>query len=140
MPIGYADKNSILSNKLKIIYAPELYLFALLSSKMHNIWIDSIGGKYGPSFIYSTRIIYNNFPVPSIKEEEKIELKKLSNELLDLRNKFFDKNIAYLYNNETMPNSLKKIHNKIDDLVDKVYANKIFERSGQTFIPIQNVC
>ena len=94
---------------------------------MHNIWIDSIGGKYGPSFIYSTRIIYNNFPVPSIKEEEKMELKKLSNELLDLRNKFFDKNIAYLYNNETMPNSLKKIHNKIDDLVDKIYANKIFE-------------
>lgn len=139
VPIGYADENAILSNKLKIIYSSEIYLLSLLSSKMHNVWIDSIGGKYGPSFIYSTRIIYNNFPIPEISIEDKNILTNLTYELLDTRDKFFDKNISYLYNNETMPNSLKKIHQKIDDTVDQIYSKKSFFNDDERLLRLFNL-
>jgi len=126
IPVGYADKSLILSDALKIIYSPPLYLIAILSSRFHNIWIKNIGGRLETNIRYSTEVIYNNFPIMSLNEDQKKKLSELSLELLDCRDKFFDKNIAFLYNFETMPNSLKRIHQKIDFEVDLLYSKKDF--------------
>jgi len=131
VPVGYAEKSIIFSNSIKIIYSPPIYIFAIISSKMHNVWIKNIGGKLRNDIRYSAEIIYNNFPVPTIDDNMKDVLTDLSYELLDLRDKFFDKSIAFLYNKRSMPDSLKIAHKKIDDAVDQIYSKKTFSHDNE---------
>lgn len=139
VPVGYADKEIILSDALKIIYQPEIYYLSLLSSKIHNVWIKNIGGRLETNIRYSTEIIYNNFPILNIDDNKKKILKDLSYELLDCRDKYYDKTIAYLYNDETMPNSLKNIHKKIDDAVDQIYSTKAFLNDNERLACLFNI-
>ena len=126
VPVGYGEKETIFSNTIKTIYNSPLYLMAILSSKMHNVWIKNIGGKLETNIKYSIEIIYNNFPIINLNNEQIKKLNDLSIQLLDCRNKFFDKTIAYLYNDETMPNSISAIHKLIDEVVDSIYCKKSF--------------
>ena len=126
VPVGYADKEIIFSNSIKIIYDSPLYLIAVLSSRMHNVWIKNIGGRLREDIRYSTEIVYNNFPIINLNKEQIKKLNDLSTHLLDCRNKFFDKTIAYLYNDETMPNAIREIHKLIDEAVDFIYSKKSF--------------
>ena len=139
IPVGYGDKKLILSDALKIIYSPPIYFMAILSSRIHNVWIKNIGGRLETNIRYSTEIVYNNFPIFDLNENNKKELTDLSYKLLDCRDKFFDKTIAFLYNNQTMPNSLIKIHQEIDDCVDKIYSKKGFLNDNERLAMLFNM-
>lgn len=126
VPVGYANKEVVLSNALKVIYSPPIYFIAILSSRIHNVWLKNIGGRLKNDVQYSTEVVYYNFPLPKLDENCKKKLANLSYKLLDSRDKFFDKTISFLYNKNTMPISIKKIHKEIDDCVDNIYSKKPF--------------
>lgn len=126
VPVGYGDKEIVLSNALKVIYSPPIYFIAILSSKIHNVWFKNIGGRLKNDVQYSTEVVYYNFPLPKVDEEHKKKLTDLSYKLLDYRDKFFDKTISFLYNINTMPNTIKEIHREIDICVDNIYSKKFF--------------
>jgi len=126
VPVGYGSKDLILSNALKIIYSPLIYFIAILSSKIHNVWLKNIGGRLKNDVQYSTEVVYYNFPLLKLEEDHKKKLTDLSYKLLDCRDKFFDKTIGFLYNFSSMPNSVKEIHKEIDQCVDRIYSKKSF--------------
>ena len=47
IPIGFLEKNVIVSNAAHVIYDPPLYLLSILCSYMHMKWVFTVGGYLG---------------------------------------------------------------------------------------------
>lgn len=126
IPIGFLDKDIVVSNAAHVIYDPPLHMLAILCSFMHMKWVFTVGGYLGPGIRYSSSLCYNTFPFPKISSSQKKDLENLSLKLIDVREKYSEKTMAELYDFEKMPSLLKKIHNEIDLKVDNMYTKRKF--------------
>jgi len=70
IPIGLLDADSIVADA-QVIYDAEYYIYALLCSWLHTIWLRAIGGRLKTDYRYSSALCYNNFPVPSLSSAQK---------------------------------------------------------------------
>lgn len=120
IPMGFVNKNYIASDSTILIPTDSKVIFGILMSKIHMIWIKTIGGKLKGDYRYSTSL-YNNFPFPSTNNKEKIE--KCVENILEIRKKY-NSTLFTLYSPETMPPDLKKAHEKLDKEVEKSYINE----------------
>ena len=126
IPIGFLDKEISISDGAHVLYDPPIYILSILSSKMHMIWVFSVGGYLGSGIRYSSRLCYNAFPFPKINQDQKNLLEDLAFKLIDEREKYSDKKLSELYDPKKMPENIKKIHAQIDLAVDKCYKEKVF--------------
>jgi len=127
IPIGINNKEIIASGSCLIIPSDDLFLFGILTSEMHMIWIKYVCGRMKSDYQYSSSIVYNNFPFPenvTAKQREKVA--NLAQKILDIRNKYSDSSLADLYNPLTMPPDLLKAHQSLDKAVDLCYAKQTF--------------
>jgi type I restriction-modification system DNA methylase subunit len=124
IPIGFMEPPIIPSNKVKIIEQASIELFGLLTSKMHMVWNEFIGGKLELRNIYSSGMVYNTFPIPDKKLDN---LKIHAEKILDEREKHLSSTMAEMYNQTTMPPDLKRAHQNLDKVVDRLYRNESFE-------------
>ncbi|WP_047241332.1 DNA methyltransferase [Corynebacterium epidermidicanis] len=127
IPIGYLDSNTVISNLAFAIYDAEPWLFSLLTSKMHMVWVRAVGGQLETRLRYSNTIVYNNFPVPPLSDEVKEALTKVALRVLDVREYHCDRTLAELYDREKMPQDLREAHHAVDKLVDSLYGEQVFD-------------
>ena len=66
LPIGLFDKDYVISNAARTLTEFEPYLFGILSSKMHIVWIKAVSGRMKDDVQYSVSLSYNTFPFPPI--------------------------------------------------------------------------
>lgn len=85
IPIGYVDKDTIISDSAFTVYNAELWLFAILTSKMYNLWVRAVGGSLETRIRYSATLCYNTFPFPKLTTVEKEELEELTQDILNIR-------------------------------------------------------
>lgn len=126
IPIGFLDKDTIISNSAFAIYDAELWLFALLTSKMHNIWVRAVGGSLETRIRYSATLCYNTFPFPKLTTNEKKELEALAQKILNIREENFDLTLGQMYNPESMPADLRQAHADLDRAVERIYRAEPF--------------
>jgi len=127
IPIGYF-KNGVVITHNQVIYNPPLYLFSILSSRMHMIWIKAIGGRLESRLRYSIEICYNTFPFPEIDKNQIQALEEKSlNLLTNERERFPEKTLSELYDPDLMPRSLLDAHKDIDTFVENCYQEKPFK-------------
>ncbi len=125
LPMDFVGPDTIISNLAMVIYDSPIYIMGILQSRMHMLWLRTIGGKIGQGYRYSVGIVYNTFPVPKISEQAKAEIEECVFEILDYR-EMSGKTLAELYDTKTMPEELLEIHQRLDLLVDKLYQTKAF--------------
>lgn len=126
IPIGYLPAGTVVSNSAFAVYDAPLWLFAILTSKMHMAWVKTVGGRLKTDYRYSAQLCYNTFPFPTISEAQKAELASLAQDILDLREEHFDMTLAEMYNPETMPGDLKEAHHHLDLAVERCYRPEPF--------------
>lgn len=126
IPIGFLDKDTVISNSAFAIYDAEKWLFALLTSKMHNLWVRAVGGSLETRIRYSATLCYNTFPFPKLTTAEKEELERLAQNILNIRDENFDMTLGEMYNPETMPDELREAHNQLDLAVERIYRPEPF--------------
>lgn len=126
IPMGFLDKNVIVLNSAMAIYDSEPWLFGVLHSKMHMIWVDAVGGKLETRYRYSAKLCYNTFPFPPITAKQKESITQYVFAVLDERAKFPEKTMAWMYNPETMPSGLKQAHQELDLAIERVYRLAAF--------------
>lgn len=126
IPIGYVNKDVIISNLANAIYDAEKWLFALLTSKMHNLWVRTVGGRLKTDYRYSATLCYNTFPFPKLTIAEKEELEQLAQNILNIRDENFDMTLGEMYNPETMPEDLREAHHQLDLVVERIYRPEPF--------------
>ena len=126
IPIGFLDAGVVISDSAFAIYDAPLWLFGILTSKMHMAWVKTVGGRLKTDYRYSAQLCYNTFPFPSINETQKKDLEKLAQEVLDVRDQHFDMTLGEMYNPESMPEDLKEVHHRLDLAVDRCYRPEPF--------------
>jgi hypothetical protein len=127
IPFGFIDERTIISDSAQAIYNASPYILGIILSKIHNIWVKSVGGYLGTSIRYSTSVCYNTFPFPSIFDKQKKELEQHVYNILDEREKHSEKTLAELYDPDKMPEGLREAHRQNDLAVERCYRSKPFE-------------
>jgi len=126
IPMGYLDKNNIAANSCMVIGSSDMSLFGLLTSHMHMVWVDTVGGKLETRYRYSAQLCYNTFPFPKISAEKKAEIEAAAEDVLVTREFYPDKTLAELYDPDKMPQDLREAHEKLDDIVESCYPGYPF--------------
>ncbi|MFC4761337.1 class I SAM-dependent DNA methyltransferase [Fructobacillus durionis] len=126
VPFGYVSGETVVSDSAMVIFDAPLWVLALLESNIHMVWLKAIGGKLETRYRYSKVLVYNTFPVPAISTQRKNMMSEVMEEILDLRDQY-GTSLAELYNSETMPADLKKLHKKLDGIVERAYRQRPFE-------------
>jgi type II restriction/modification system DNA methylase subunit YeeA len=127
IPIGYLDKNGIVSDSAFAIFDAPEWLFGIITSKIHNVWVKTVGGRLKTDYRYSATLCYNTFPFPSISETKKSEIEEAANKVLDARDWHIGKTLAELYDPDKMPEDLRQAHHELDVLVESCYQDKPFK-------------
>ena len=123
---GYITKDTIITDLAYAIYHAEPWVFGVISSQMHMVWVRAVAGRLKTDYRYSSTICYNSFPFPEISAEQKRELDQLAEEVLGVREDYHVKTIALLYNPETMPAALLAAHRALDAAIERCYRTKPF--------------
>jgi hypothetical protein len=130
LPIGYFE-DIIVMDKAFPIYNASPYLFGVLSSRMHMVWVKAVGGKLETRMSYSSSICYNTFPFPEISNRQKENLNQYVFDVLDERAKHPSKTMAQLYNPDTMPKGLLKAHQELDTAIEQCYRLQPFKNDTE---------
>ena len=126
IPVGWIGSDTVISNSTFAIYHAEPWVFGVISSQMHMVWVRAVAGRLKTDYRYSSTICYNSFPFPEISAEQKRELDQLAEEVLGVREDYHVKTIAWLYNPETMPAALLAAHRALDAAIERCYRTKPF--------------
>ena len=127
LPIGFVDENTVISNGLRIIYGGTPWIFGLLSSKMHIVWVKAVAGRMKTDMQYSNTICYNTFPFPNISEKQKEMITEHVFNILHEREQHSEKTLAQLYDPDKMPSGLREAHHQLDLAIERCYRAKPFE-------------
>lgn len=129
--LGFIDSDTVITNLALVIYDPELFMFGVLSSKIHNYWLKNVGGKLRSHWRYSKDVVYNSFPFPKISEERKLEIEDSVKTILKARANHSESTLAQMYDPDKMPNDLREAHHQNDLLIDSCYSEKPFENDEE---------
>lgn len=122
IPMGFLSCDVISSNANLLIPEAGLYEFGIMTSNVHNAWMRAVCGRLEMGYRYSANIVYNNFPWCNPTDEQKKEIEKTAQAILDARAKHPDSSFADLYDETFMPSDLRKAHQANDRAVMAAYG------------------
>ncbi|MDX9961781.1 MAG: N-6 DNA methylase [Aliarcobacter sp.] len=127
LPIGFLNRDTVISNSANAIFDAEPWIFGVISSLIHMVWMRTVAGRLKIDYRYSSALVYNTFPFPNISQKQKDEITELVFAILDEREKHSQKTLAQLYDPDKMPEGLKKAHHNLDIVIEQCYRSKPFE-------------
>ena len=127
IPCGFLNTDSIISDSAQAIYDAEPWIFGVVSSLIHMVWVKAVGGSLETRIRYSSVLCYNTFPFPNISQKQKDEINELVFAILDEREKHSQKTLSHLYDPDKMPEGLRKAHHALDKAIEQCYRPKPFE-------------
>ncbi|MBQ0019063.1 MAG: class I SAM-dependent DNA methyltransferase [Bacteroidales bacterium] len=128
IPIGYLNAEDVISNSAFAIYDAPLWLFGILTSRIHMDWVRAVGGRLKTDYRYSAGLCYNTFPFPAIGDTKKAEIEEAATDILLTREPYLTmgKTLADLYDPDTMPDDLREAHQRLDTIVESCYPGAPF--------------
>ena len=130
VPMGFVGEDTVISDSAIAIYGAPTWLLGVLESRMHMVWLRSIGGKLKTDFRYSVKLVYNNFPIRNLSVQRKKEIQRVILEILDIR-EYEGGSLADLYNKKNMPERLRKKHQELDGIIERAYQQKPFNNDEE---------
>ncbi|MBW8844026.1 MAG: class I SAM-dependent DNA methyltransferase [Burkholderiales bacterium] len=131
LPIALFDGSTIVADSAFAIYDAPLWNFALFSSRLHLVWVATVCGKIKSDFRYSNTIGWNTFPVPTLTQQNKIDLDECAERILAAREAHFPQSIADLYDLESMPENLRRAHEWNDEVLERIYIGRTFRNDTE---------
>jgi hypothetical protein len=101
-----------------------LHEFAILSSRMHHVWIATVCGRLKSDLRYSNLLGWNTFPLPALTKKNKIDLAQYGADILIARESHYPLSIAELYDPDKMPGNLRDAHNHNDEILERAYVGR----------------
>lgn len=130
-PAGLADRSVIPTNKAFYIPNGPLWALAIIASRVHLAWIDTICGRLRTDYSYSNTLGWNTFPVPKLTEKNKEDLTRCAEDILLAREAHFPATIADLYDPEKMPDDLRAAHDRNDEVLERIYIGRRFKNDTE---------
>jgi len=134
-PAGVADESVVPTNKAFYIPNAPLWTLAIITSKLHLSWIDTICGRLRTDYSYSNTLGWNTFPVPALTEKNKADLTRCAEDILLARETHFPATIAELYEvkdgERKMPIDLREAHERNDEVLERIYIGRRFRNDTE---------
>ena len=80
---------------------------------------------------YSNVLGWNTFPVPLLTEQNKLDLTACAENILLAREAHFPATIADLYDLATMPENLRRAHERNDEILERIYIGRRFKNDTE---------
>jgi hypothetical protein len=129
IPIGYMTREYICGDSNLLIPNASLYEFGVLISNVHMAWMRAICGRLEMRYRYSGSLVYNNFPWPNPTPEQKQAVINTARAILDVRQKYSDKDLTILYDPDSMPKELTMAHAANNKAVMRAYGFSVKDMS-----------
>lgn len=124
IPIGIVDATTVISDGAQFIEDPELWLFAILTSRMHMAWARLLSGRLETRLRYSSTLVYNTFPLPPLTTLQKTALTRSAEQILAVREQYSELPFSELYDPARMPDDLREAHHQNDIVVDQIFGGE----------------
>jgi hypothetical protein len=134
LPIGMLSDRAIVSNLAFALYDAPLWNMALIASRLHLVWIDTVCGKLKTDYRYSNTLGWNTFPVPTLTEANKSDLTRCAEDILLAREAHFPATIADLYDPLAMDRDypdLRAAHDRNDETLERIYIGRKFRNDTE---------
>ena len=109
----------------------QLFEFAILSSRLHHVWVATVCGRLKSDIRYSNLLGWNTFPVPTLTQKNKDDLTRCAANILLAREIHFPETVASLYNPSGMPENLRYAHEQNDDVLERIYIGRRFKNNSE---------
>lgn len=131
IPIGYLLPNTVVTNLAYTVYNAPMWLFAILTSRIHLLWDKTVAGRLKTDYRYSNTLCYNTFPFPTLSDAQKKTLEESAMRILEARENHYENTMAQLYDPDKMPDDLRAAHESNDLLVDSLYRKSGFDNDSE---------
>lgn len=131
LPVGMAGPDWVFSSETFALYDAPIWSLAIISSRIHLIWIATVCGKLETRYRYSNTLGWNTFPVPILTEQNKADLTACAEDILLAREAHFPKTIADLYVPKDMPENLRRAHERNDEVLERIYIGRRFKNDTE---------
>jgi len=129
IPADIKSAESVTTNQVFALYDTPLWNMAIISSRIHLVWITTVCGQLETRLRYSNTMGWNTFPLPKLTEKNKADLSQCAEDILLAREKHFPATIAELY--ENMPNNLREAHERNDEVIERIYIGRRFRNDTE---------
>lgn len=116
----------MISDSAQAIYNAQPWVFGVISSKMHMVWVRAVCGSLETRIRYSSSLGYNTFPCPLLSANQKEELEQYVYRIIEERQAHSEKTLAQLYDPDKMPAGLREAHQGLDEAVERCYRSRPF--------------
>jgi len=125
--MGFIETETVIADSAQVIYDAEPYIFGLINSRLHMVWVRVTAGRLKSDYRYSSFFSYHTFPIPPISSQRKNEITQCAFRILEEREKHSDKTLAELYDPDKMPEGLREVHHQNDLAIERCYRSRPFE-------------
>ena len=134
LPCGLLEPGSIISNKCFGVLRKQVHLVAIIASRLHRIWIETVCVRLRTDPSYSNTLGWNTFPVPPLTEQNKTDLTRRAEDILLAREAHWPATIAEMYDPEAMDRDypdLRRAHDANDETLERIYLGRRFKNDTQ---------
>lgn len=131
LPVGLLPSRAIVYASAFALFDAPLWNMAIVASRLHLVWIDTVCGKLKTDFRYSNTLGWNTFPIPVLTEKNKADLIRCAEDILLARESHFPATIADLYEPESMPQNLRDAHDRNDEVLERIYVGRKFKNDTE---------
>ena len=131
LPADYFDSNTIVGDRNFVMCDAALWNLSLITSRLHWVWIGAVCVRMRTDFSYSNTLGWNTFPLPRLTEKNKEDLTQCAEDILMVREAHFPATIADLYKPENMPEDLRRVHDRNDEVLERIYIGRRFKNDTE---------
>ena len=131
LPVGFLNRGTLISDRNYGLVDAPTWVISFVASRLHWVWIGTVCVRMRTDFSYSNTLGWNTFPVPKLTEKNKEDLTRCAEDILLAREKHFPKTIADLYDPETMPEDLRRAHDRNDEVLERIYIGRRFKNDTE---------
>ena len=125
LPIGLMANGEVANNKIYALFDGAVWQAAVLSSRLHRLWLDTVGGRMRDHPSYLNTLVWNTFPLPSLSERRKAELEEHWWAIDEGRKESgFGRSLGDLYAPATMPRLLRRAHEELDETMETIFGSR----------------
>lgn len=124
VPAAFLSPKTIASNKLIMWPGGDLWLFGVLQSSMFTAWVAAVSGRLKSDFQIAPGTVYNTFPFPDAASGDRAAVAAAADGVLVARKQVEPLTLAEMYDANSMPEVLRKAHDKLDRLVDRLFGKR----------------
>lgn len=133
IPAEVMGPEPVISNLAFAIHDGPLWVFAMISSRLHVAWAKAVAGGLETRLRYSNTLVYNTFPLPSLSDAQRETLENHALAIMRVRESYVanGKSLAWLYGPATMPADLLQAHLDLDDYFEEIYMGRPFKDDAE---------